>query len=141
MVIFKCFAFSPALPISSLDSLPVVEGRSHGVVASCRAVGRPLPELSWDTELPGTSLSRTSEGGAVSIQYSLYPTRSMNGKQLDCLVSHPGLEKPRRISNNLVVECEYNAENKNEMQNVSTGVRLSGGNQRCWCEGFYLGKK
>ncbi|XP_037537834.1 nectin-4 [Nematolebias whitei] len=92
------------LPISSLDPLPVVAGQLYGVVASCRAVGRPLPELSWDTELPGKSLSRTSEGGAVSIHYSLHPTRSMNGKQLDCLVSHPGLEKQRRISNNLVVK-------------------------------------
>ncbi|KAM4727499.1 nectin-4 isoform 2-T2 [Anableps anableps] len=92
------------LPISSLDPVDLVEGQPYGVVASCRAVGRPIPRLSWDTELPGRSLNRTSEGGAVSIHYSLHPLRSMNGKKLDCLVWHPGLEKPRRISNRLVVQ-------------------------------------
>ncbi|XP_041849102.1 nectin-4 [Melanotaenia boesemani] len=92
-----------SLPISSLDLLTLVEGQPFGVVASCRAVGRPLPRLSWDTDLPGQSHNRTSEAGAVSSHYSLHPLRSMNGKKLDCLVWHPGLDKPRRISNRLVV--------------------------------------
>ncbi|XP_017266528.1 nectin-4 [Kryptolebias marmoratus] len=91
-------------PIFSLDQMEVVEGQPYGVVAVCRAVGRPLPELSWDTDLPGKSQSRVSEGGSVSIQYSLHPMRDMNGKKLDCLVSHPDMEKQRRISYNLVVK-------------------------------------
>lgn len=92
------------LPISTLDPVVLVEGQSYRVVASCRAVGRPVPRLTWDTELPGQHQDRTSEGGAVSSHYSLHPLRSMNGKKLDCLVSHPGLEQPRRISNRLVVQ-------------------------------------
>ncbi|RVE61064.1 hypothetical protein OJAV_G00166870 [Oryzias javanicus] len=93
------------LPISSLDAVTLVEGQSYGVAASCRAVGRPVPRLSWDTELPGQSQNYTSEGGAVSSHYSLHPLRYMNGKKLDCLVWHPGLDKPRRISNK--VEVQY----------------------------------
>ncbi|XP_038135386.1 nectin-4 [Cyprinodon tularosa] len=92
------------LPISSLDPVHLVEGQPYGVVASCRAVGRPPPQLSWDTDLPGHSNNRTNDGGSVSSHYSLHPLRSMNGKKLDCLVWHPGLQKPRRISNNLVVQ-------------------------------------
>ncbi|KAF6714606.1 Nectin-4 [Oryzias melastigma] len=93
------------LPISSLDAVTLVEGQSYGVAASCRAVGRPVPRLSWDTELPGQSQNYTSEGGSVSSHFSLHPLRYMNGKKLDCLVWHPGLEKPRRISNK--VEVQY----------------------------------
>ncbi|XP_054870407.1 nectin-4-like isoform X1 [Amphiprion ocellaris] len=92
------------LPISSLDPVVLVEGESYRVVASCRAVGRPVPRLSWDTNLPGQHQDRTSEGGSVSSYYSLHPLRSMNGKKLDCLVSHPSLEQPRRISNRLEVQ-------------------------------------
>ncbi|XP_041659862.1 nectin-4 isoform X2 [Cheilinus undulatus] len=92
------------LPISFLEPALLVEGQSFRVAASCRAVGRPLPRLSWDTDLPGQSTNRTSVGGSVSSYYSLHPLRSMNGKKLDCLVWHPGLEQPRRISNRLVVQ-------------------------------------
>ncbi|XP_026229927.1 nectin-4-like [Anabas testudineus] len=92
------------LPISSLEPEILVEGQSYRMVAACRAVGRPLPRLSWDTDLPGQSQNRTNEGGSVSSYYFLHPLRSMNGKKLDCLVWHPGLEGPRRISNRLVVQ-------------------------------------
>ncbi|XP_041805930.1 nectin-4 isoform X1 [Chelmon rostratus] len=92
------------LPISSLEPVDLVEGQSFRVAASCRAVGHPPPRLSWDTDLPGQSQNRTKEGGSVSSYYSLHPLRSMNGKKLDCLVWHPGLEQPRRISNRLVVQ-------------------------------------
>ncbi|KAL7387723.1 hypothetical protein ABVT39_028044 [Epinephelus coioides] len=92
------------LPISSLEPVILVEGQSFGVAASCRAVGRPPPRLSWDTDLPGLSQNRTNEGGSVSSYYSLHPLRSMNGKKLDCLVWHPGLQQPRRLSNPLVVQ-------------------------------------
>ncbi|KAM6920300.1 nectin-4 isoform 1-T1 [Lycodopsis pacificus] len=92
------------LPISNLDPVLLVEGQSYRVAASCRAVGRPPPRLSWDTDLPGQSHNRSKEGGSVSSYYSLHPLRSMNGKKLDCLVWHPGLEQPRRISNRLVVQ-------------------------------------
>ena len=84
----------------------MVEGQPYQLAASCRSVARPLPSLSWDTSLSGQSTNRTSESGSVSSHYSLHPLRSMNGKRLDCMVSHPSLEKPRRLSNSLVVHCE-----------------------------------
>ncbi|XP_047444622.1 nectin-4 isoform X2 [Mugil cephalus] len=92
------------LPISILDPVVLTEGQPFGVAASCRAVGRPIPTVAWDTDLPGQSQDRTSEAGSVSSHYSLHPLRSMNGKKLDCLVSHPGLEQPRRLSHRLEVQ-------------------------------------
>ncbi|KAM8851021.1 nectin-4 isoform 2-T2 [Spinachia spinachia] len=92
------------LPISSLDPVLLVEGQSFRVAASCRAVGHPAPRLSWDTDLPGQSQNRSKGGGSVSSYFSLHPLRAMNGKKLDCLVWHPGLQQPRRIPNRLVVQ-------------------------------------
>lgn len=92
------------LPISSLDPVTLVEGQSFRVAATCRAIGHPLPILSWETDMSGTVQNRTSETGSVSSYFSLHPLRSMNGKKLDCLVWHPGLEEPRRISNRLEVQ-------------------------------------
>ncbi|XP_069367035.1 nectin-4 isoform X2 [Paralichthys olivaceus] len=97
------------LPISSLDPEILVEGQSYRVAAACRAMGRPLPLLTWDTELPGQSQNRSSKAGSVSSYFSLHPLRSMNGKKLDCLVSHPGLDGPRRISHRLEVQYPPNA--------------------------------
>ncbi|XP_056148923.1 nectin-4 isoform X2 [Lampris incognitus] len=110
------------LPISSLDPVDLVEGQSFGVAASCRAVGRPSPRLSWDTDLPGRAMNRTSEGGAVSSYYYLHPLRSMNGKSLDCLVWHPSLERPRRLSHSLVVQYPPDATISTEKENWFVGL-------------------
>ncbi|XP_046882696.1 nectin-4 isoform X2 [Hypomesus transpacificus] len=91
------------LPISSLEPVVLTEGQSFRVAATCRAVAHPPPRLSWDTALPGQAQNRSSGGGAISAFFSLHPLRSMNGKRLDCLVWHPGLRQPRRISNTLQV--------------------------------------
>ncbi|XP_072220735.1 nectin-4 [Leuresthes tenuis] len=112
-----------SLPISSLDSHPLVEGQQFSVVASCRAVGRPLPLLSWDTDLPGKTQNRSSEGGAVSTHYSLHPLRSMNGKKLDCLVWHPGLKEPRRIPNRLVVQYPPDAIISSSPEHLYVGLK------------------
>lgn len=93
-----------SLPISSLDPVVMREGQPFGLAASCRSMGRPAPLLSWDTPLVGQIQNRSSESGSVSSQFSLYPLRAMNGKQLDCLVWHPGFEQPKRISNTLEVQ-------------------------------------
>ncbi|CAM9149350.1 unnamed protein product, partial [Lampetra planeri] len=98
------------VPISSLDPVIMVEGQTFRLAASCRSVARPLPHLSWDTDLNGLSVNRTSDNGAVSTQYSLHPLRSMNGKKLDCVVRHPTLSGPRRLRNNLVVHFPPHAE-------------------------------
>lgn len=92
------------LPISSLDPEVLMEGQSFRLAASCRAMGRPTPRVSWDTDLPGQIQNRSKTAGSVSSFFSLHPLRSMNGKKLDCLVWHPALQQPRRISNQLVVQ-------------------------------------
>ena len=96
-----------AVPISSLEPITLVEGQSYRQAAYCRSVAHPPPRLSWDTDLNGQSTNRSSGNGVVTAQYSLYPVRNMNGMKLDCLVWHPTLAKPRRLSNQLVVHCEY----------------------------------
>lgn len=101
--------FILVLPIASLEPEILVEGQSFRVAASCRAVGRPPPQLTWDTDLSGQHQDRVKEDGSVSTLYSLHPLRSMNGKRLDCVVRHPGLAEPRRITNHLTVHCKYAA--------------------------------
>ncbi|XP_050990377.1 nectin-4 [Labeo rohita] len=91
------------LPISSLEPVILQEGQSFRVAASCRAVGHPSPRLSWDTDIHGQSQNRTGEDGVVTSQFSLHPLRSMNKRRLDCLVWHPALDAPHRISNELIV--------------------------------------
>ncbi|XP_042611062.1 nectin-4-like [Cyprinus carpio] len=91
------------LPISSLEPVILQEGQSFCAAAFCRAAGHPPPRLSWDTDLPGQSQNRTGEDGVVTSQFSLHPLRSMNKRRLDCLVWHPALNGPHRISNELVV--------------------------------------
>ncbi|XP_017327524.1 nectin-4 [Ictalurus punctatus] len=90
-------------PISTLDPFILVEGQSFRMAATCRAMAKPQPGLSWDTDLPGQSQNRSLDNGVSSIQYSLHPLRSMNGRKLDCLVWHPSLKSPRRLPNHLVV--------------------------------------
>ncbi|KAL6118815.1 nectin4 [Pungitius sinensis] len=98
------------VPISSLDPVVLVEGQTYRQAASCRSVARPPPRISWDTELNGQSVNRSSDNGAVSSYYSLHPLRSMNGQKLDCLVWHPTMEAPRRLRNHLVVHFPPHAE-------------------------------
>lgn len=85
-----------------------MEGQSFRVAATCRAMAKPQPGLSWDTDLPGQSQNRSMDNGVTSIQYLLHPLRSMNGRKLDCLVWHPSLGSPRRLTNYLVVHCKFN---------------------------------
>ncbi|KAK7159952.1 hypothetical protein R3I94_006094 [Phoxinus phoxinus] len=98
------------LPISSLDPLILQEGQSFRSAASCRAVAHPAPLLSWDTDVPGQSQNRSGEDGVVTSQFFLHPLRSMNGQRLDCLVWHPALDGPRRLSNTLIVHFPPDAE-------------------------------
>ncbi|XP_076828085.1 nectin-4 isoform X2 [Brachyhypopomus gauderio] len=91
------------IPISSLDPVTLVEGQSFRPAATCRSVAKPQPGLSWDTELAGTSQNRSQDNGVTSITFSLHPLRSLNGRRLDCLVWHPTLKSPRRLTNQIVV--------------------------------------
>ncbi|XP_056298786.1 nectin-4 isoform X2 [Pseudoliparis swirei] len=98
------------VPISSLDPVVLVEGQSYRQAASCRSVARPPPRLTWDTDLNGQAVDRSSDNGAVSSHFSLHPLRNMNGKTLDCLVWHPTMTDPRRLTNQLVVHFPPHAE-------------------------------
>ncbi|XP_041820516.1 nectin-4 isoform X2 [Chelmon rostratus] len=124
------------IPISSLDPVILVEGQSYGQAASCRSVARPPPRLSWDTDLNGQSINRSSDNGAVSSHYSLYPLRNMNGKKLDCLVWHPTFQGPRRLRHNLVVHFPPYAEVSGYNGDWSVGLEnaalrcVSGGNPK-----------
>ncbi|CAN9509715.1 unnamed protein product [Ophioblennius macclurei] len=124
------------MPISSLDPVILVEGQSYRQAAACRSVARPPPRLSWDTDLNGQSINRSSDNGAVSSLYSVHPLRGMNGKKLDCLVWHPTFSGPRRIQNKLVVHYPPNAEVPGHSSNWYVGQEnaaltcVSGGNPR-----------
>lgn len=102
------FSFLVAKPIATLDPTILEEGQLFQVVATCRAMAKPQPGLSWDTDLPGLSQNRSLDNGVASIQYSLHPLRNMNGHKLDCLVWHPSLKSPRRLTNQLIVHCKFN---------------------------------
>ncbi|XP_070785722.1 nectin-4 [Enoplosus armatus] len=124
------------IPISSLDPVILVEGQPYRQAASCRSVARPPPRLSWDTDLNGQSINRSSDNLAVSSHYSLHPLRSMNGKKLDCLVWHPTFKGPRRLSNKLVVHFPphaevsgYNGDWFVGLENAALGC-VSGGNPK-----------
>ncbi|KAG7273047.1 hypothetical protein CRUP_007203 [Coryphaenoides rupestris] len=112
------------LPISSLEPVVLAEGESYRVAASCRAVGRPPPTISWDTELPGKAHGRASEtgAGAITSHYSLHPLRSMDGKRLDCLVAHPALKQPIRHANRLVVQFPPDAAISSSLKEWVVGV-------------------
>ncbi|XP_023646874.1 nectin-4-like isoform X2 [Paramormyrops kingsleyae] len=90
-------------PISHLEPVVLMEGQPRSVAATCRSAARPLPVVTWDTELKGQIQNRTSSIRSVATYYFIEPLRSMDGKKLDCLVSHPSLPQPYRISNYLVV--------------------------------------
>lgn len=90
------------MPIAMLEPFVLEEGQSFRIAASCRAVGLPLPQLSWDTDLPGQSQNKSSDD-VVTSSFYLHPLRSFNGRRLDCLVWHPALKQPQRHSNTLVV--------------------------------------
>ncbi|KAI4881668.1 hypothetical protein NFI96_009107 [Prochilodus magdalenae] len=91
------------IPIAMLEPVILEEGQEFRLAATCRAVGLPRPHLSWDTDLPGQSQNKSSEDKVITSSFFLHPLRSLNGRKLDCLVWHPALENPQRLSNTLVV--------------------------------------
>lgn len=119
-------------PISSVEHVVLKEGQSYGIAASCRAVAHPPARLSWDTDVSGQSQNRSGDGGVVTTQFSLYPSRSMNGQKLDCLVWHPVYEEPHRLINKLVVQFPPDAE---AVGSGSWQIGSSGSEIRCLVKG------
>lgn len=112
-----CADLNPCLPPPAVPPLPSLnpgpaleEGQGLTLAASCTAEGSPAPSVTWDTEVKGTASSRSfkhSRSAAVTSEFHLVPSRSMNGKPLTCVVSHPGLLQDQRITHVLHVACEY----------------------------------
>ncbi|KAM8819466.1 nectin-4 isoform 2-T2 [Rhynchonycteris naso] len=94
-------------PLPSLNPGPALEeGQGLTLAASCTAEGSPAPNVTWDTEVKGTTSSRSfkhSRSAAVTSEFHLVPSRSMNGQPLTCVVSHPGLIQDQRITHILHV--------------------------------------
>ncbi|KAB0393466.1 hypothetical protein E2I00_002930 [Balaenoptera physalus] len=94
-------------PLPSLNPGPALEeGQGLTLAASCTAEGSPAPSVTWDTEVKGTTSSRSfthSRSAAVTSEFHLVPSRSMNGQPLTCVVSHPGLLQDQRITHILQV--------------------------------------
>ncbi|XP_036128598.1 nectin-4 isoform X2 [Molossus molossus] len=94
-------------PLPSLNPGPALEeGQGLTLAASCTAEGSPAPNVTWDTEVKGTVSSRSfkhSRSAAVTSEFHLVPSRSMNGQPLTCVVSHPGLLQDQRITHTLHV--------------------------------------
>ncbi|KAJ8794226.1 hypothetical protein J1605_003372 [Eschrichtius robustus] len=89
-----------------LRVLALEEGQGLTLAASCTAEGSPAPSVTWDTEVKGTTSSRSfthSRSAAVTSEFHLVPSRSMNGQPLTCVVSHPGLLQDQRITHILQV--------------------------------------
>lgn len=97
-------------PLPSLNPGPALEeGQGLTLAASCTAEGSPAPTVTWDTEVKGTTYNRSfahSRSAAVTSEFHLVPSRSMNGQPLTCVVSHPGLLQDQRITHVLRVACE-----------------------------------
>ncbi|XP_013919941.1 PREDICTED: nectin-4 [Thamnophis sirtalis] len=100
----------PPLPILNLGP-PLEEGQGRTLAASCTAEGNPVPTITWETEIRGVSNTQESShprSASVTSEFYVVPGRSMHGKALTCVVSHPGLQHLKRITHNLSVACRLN---------------------------------
>ncbi|XP_032090230.1 nectin-4 [Thamnophis elegans] len=95
----------PPLPILNLGP-PLEEGQGRTLAASCTAEGNPVPTITWETEIRGVSNTQESShprSASVTSEFYVVPGRSMHGKALTCVVSHPGLQHLKRITHTLSV--------------------------------------
>uniref|UniRef100_A0A8C3LB33 Nectin-4 n=1 Tax=Chrysolophus pictus TaxID=9089 RepID=A0A8C3LB33_CHRPC len=95
----------PPLPILN-PGPPLEEGQGRTLAASCTAEGNPVPTVHWETEVRGTNATRQSQhdhSASVTSEFFVVPGRSMNGKSLTCVVSHPGLSREKKITHQLSV--------------------------------------
>nr|XP_020665914.1 nectin-4 [Pogona vitticeps] len=95
----------PPLPTLNLGP-PLEEGQGRTLAASCTAEGNPIPIVTWETEVHGTAQARESShprSASVTSEFYVVPGRSMHGKALTCVVSHPGLQHKKRITHTLNV--------------------------------------
>ncbi|XP_053331107.1 nectin-4 [Spea bombifrons] len=95
-------------PLPTLNPGPsLVEGEGKTLAASCTAEGNPAPVLRWETDVDGTNITRSTahpRSASVTSEFYVVPNRSMNGKLLKCVVSHPGFQHEKRIHHILGVK-------------------------------------
>uniref|UniRef100_A0A5F8G4Q7 Nectin-4 n=1 Tax=Monodelphis domestica TaxID=13616 RepID=A0A5F8G4Q7_MONDO len=102
------FPPSPVVPpLPTLNLGPALEeGQGRTLAASCTAEGSPMPNVTWDTVVKGSSTRRFSShprSASVTSEFYLVPSRTMNGQPITCVVSHPGLPESKRITHTLQV--------------------------------------
>ncbi|XP_036891142.1 nectin-4 isoform X5 [Sturnira hondurensis] len=126
-------------PLPSLNPGPALEeGQGLTLAASCTAEGSPAPTVTWDTEVKGTTYNRSfahSRSAAVTSEFHLVPSRSMNGQPLTCVVSHPGLLQDQRITHVLQVAFLAEASVRGLEDRKLWQVGREGATLKCLSEG------
>uniref|UniRef100_A0A8C8T1G2 Nectin cell adhesion molecule 4 n=1 Tax=Pelusios castaneus TaxID=367368 RepID=A0A8C8T1G2_9SAUR len=108
------------------------------LAASCTAEGNPVPTVTWETEVHGTNSTRHSShprSASVTSEFFLVPGRSMNGKTLTCVVSHPGLQHEKRITHVLSVAYLSDASVRGHEEEEDWHVGKEGASLKCLGEG------
>ncbi|XP_043915420.1 nectin-4 isoform X2 [Protopterus annectens] len=123
-------------PLMTLKHVPeLTERLKSTAVASCVAEARPIPSISWETELEGTWDSKTVSLGNVEVitsDFILWPHRSMNGKELICVVTHPALSEPKRMTYKMNVRYPPDVTIKRD---TDWYIGLVGGTLKCIGDG------
>ncbi|XP_060054131.1 nectin-4 isoform X2 [Erinaceus europaeus] len=126
-------------PLPSLNPGPALEeGQGLTLAASCTAEGSPAPSVTWDTEVKGMASIRSfqhTRSAAVTSEFHLVPSRSMNRQPLTCVVSHPGLLQNQRITHILHVAFLAEASVRGLEDQKLWHVGREGATLKCLSEG------
>ncbi|XP_039368125.1 nectin-4 isoform X3 [Mauremys reevesii] len=117
---------------------PLEEGQGRTLAASCTAEGNPMPTVTWETQVRGTNSTRQSlhpRSASVTSEFFLVPGRSMNGKTLTCVVSHPGLPHEKRITHVLSVAYLSDASVRGHEEEEDWQAGKEGVSLKCLGEG------
>ncbi|KAG6925569.1 nectin cell adhesion molecule 4, partial [Chelydra serpentina] len=117
---------------------PLEEGQGRTLAASCTAEGNPMPTVTWETQVHGTNSTRHSShprSASVTSEFFLVPGRSMNGKTLTCVVSHPGLLHEKRITHVLSVAYLSDASVRGHEEEEDWQAGKEGVSLKCLGEG------
>lgn len=96
----------------SAGSSALIDGGNETTVATCIAErGRPPADVSWETDLYGTSEAHMQDDAngttTTQVHYTWRPSRHAQGNILTCVVKHPALQNDFRIPYTVNVQCEY----------------------------------
>ncbi|XP_038238699.1 nectin-4 [Dermochelys coriacea] len=117
---------------------PLEEGQGRTLAASCTAEGNPMPTVTWEAQVRGTNSTRHSShprSASVTSEFFLVPGRSMNGKTLTCVVSHPGLPHEKRITHVLSVAYLSDASVRGHEEEEDWQAGKEGVSLKCLGEG------